>query len=772
MRLSPRFYLLALTLCFALPLVSQSSVNVASTVVPRLIRFSGVLKSPDARPLTSAQSLTFTLHKSQEGGAALWIETQNVHPDETGKYTVLLGATKPDGIPTELFTSGEAQWLSVRVDGEPEQPRVLLVSVPYALKAAEADTLAGHAATDFVTTDKLTTAVQQQMQQSHFNTASAKKNSINSVLTSTATNFTDSTSSQVVGVTQTGTGKALVATAGTNTAIYGNTTATSGSAVGVYGQSASTGGVGIYGYASSASGSPVALFGSTPAVAGIAIAANETATTGTTTGLQTTVYSSSGVAAVIQNKGGGKILSGRSGSSETEVFSVAGNGNVNTTGSYMLDGLTFDSGSSTTQNAFLGFAGSPAVTGTQNVGVGYTALAVDTTGFWNTATGYSAGSSNTTGSYNTAIGALALRATNTASNDTAVGYNALVTNTKGAGDTAVGSSALLYNTNGNNNTALGNSALNTNTVGDSNTAVGYLADVHANNLTNATAIGARSYVGQSNTIVLGSIKGTNTAGSDAKVGIGTTTPVSAFHVLSPTTTPSSVVNLDDALGAECGTSGCTAVNAVSTGTDGFGVYAYVNAADGVALIATATGAAADAAQFYGDVTVYDGCLIAGGTTLAGSCASDQRLKTNIHPIAINLDKLAKLHPVHFNWRPDNPTGYHFDLNQVATGLIAQQVEALFPDMVSIDKNGYRRIDYGQLPFMLLAGLGELKARNDRLAAQVRKQEDEIRTERAEMKTQQAAMLAEIANLTAQVRLIQATLKTSTPEVHVANAQRP
>jgi hypothetical protein len=36
-------------------------------------------------------------------------------------------------MPVELFTSGEPRWLGVRINGGEEQPRVLLVSIPYAL---------------------------------------------------------------------------------------------------------------------------------------------------------------------------------------------------------------------------------------------------------------------------------------------------------------------------------------------------------------------------------------------------------------------------------------------------------------------------------------------------------------------------------------------------------------------------------------------------------------------------------------------------------------
>jgi hypothetical protein len=58
--------------------------------------------------------------------------------------------TKPDGLPLDLFSSGDARWLGVTVNGGQEQPRVLLLSVPYALKAADAETIGGLPPSAFV----------------------------------------------------------------------------------------------------------------------------------------------------------------------------------------------------------------------------------------------------------------------------------------------------------------------------------------------------------------------------------------------------------------------------------------------------------------------------------------------------------------------------------------------------------------------------------------------------------------------------------------------
>jgi len=61
----------------------------------------------------------------------------------------LLGASTTEGVPLELFSANQAQWLGVQPEGQAEQ-RILLVSVPYALKAADAETLGGIPASSFV----------------------------------------------------------------------------------------------------------------------------------------------------------------------------------------------------------------------------------------------------------------------------------------------------------------------------------------------------------------------------------------------------------------------------------------------------------------------------------------------------------------------------------------------------------------------------------------------------------------------------------------------
>jgi trimeric autotransporter adhesin len=135
-----------------LPLMAQSNPG-TGTVVPRLVNYSGKVIDAQGKPLPGLAGVTFAIYKDQEGGAPLWMETQNVQADARGNYSVQLGATSPEGLALDLFSSGDARWLGVRVNGADERPRALLLSVPYALKAADAETIGGLPASAFVRSD-------------------------------------------------------------------------------------------------------------------------------------------------------------------------------------------------------------------------------------------------------------------------------------------------------------------------------------------------------------------------------------------------------------------------------------------------------------------------------------------------------------------------------------------------------------------------------------------------------------------------------------------
>ncbi len=120
------------------------------TIVPHIIRFSGTLETSEQEPDSSVVGVTFALFKDEEGGVPLWLETQNLRLDKGGHYTVRLGAMHVDGVPLDIFSSAEARWLGIFFDGHWLASRILLASVPYALKSADAEMLAGRPAKDFV----------------------------------------------------------------------------------------------------------------------------------------------------------------------------------------------------------------------------------------------------------------------------------------------------------------------------------------------------------------------------------------------------------------------------------------------------------------------------------------------------------------------------------------------------------------------------------------------------------------------------------------------
>ena len=132
---------------------SQSAAPLAasaSTAVPALVPFSGLITAPDGKPVSGETAITFLIFKDQQGSEPLFAETQAVTPDASGHYKVQLGATLASGLPADLFASGEARWLEVQAAGQTPQPRVLMASVPYALKAADSATLGGLPASAFV----------------------------------------------------------------------------------------------------------------------------------------------------------------------------------------------------------------------------------------------------------------------------------------------------------------------------------------------------------------------------------------------------------------------------------------------------------------------------------------------------------------------------------------------------------------------------------------------------------------------------------------------
>ena len=172
-----------------------------------------------------------------------------------------------------------------------------------------------------------------------------------------------------------------------------------------------------------------------------------------------------------------------------------------TTGIGYRAGLSL-TGSYNTAVGYYSMKAATGSTGVNNSSLGVNALLDLTTGSNNIAIGNSTLENNTTAENNVAVGYQALEETQTGGKNIAIGYQALNAN-RSERNVAVGSSSMDANTSGNNNVALGYQTMDTNITGSNNVIIGASADVGANNLTNAVAIGYNAVVNTSDTIQLG-----------------------------------------------------------------------------------------------------------------------------------------------------------------------------------------------------------------------------------------------------------------------------
>ena len=104
----------------------------------------------------------------------------------------------------------------------------------------------------------------------------------------------------------------------------------------------------------------------------------------------------------------------------------------------------------------------------------------------------------------------------------------------------------------------------------------------------------------------------------------------------------------------------------------------------------------------GDVNTLAGGYRDAGTCVAGTCASDANLKTNIESITNALTIVSQLNPVTFEFN-DSLYG-----SGTQYGLIAQELEALLPQFVGTSTDGYKTVSYGlQFQSYALAAIGDI-----------------------------------------------------------------
>jgi hypothetical protein len=360
----------------------QASSNPGT--VPAVIRFSGNLVDVNGKPLSGVVGVTFSLYRDEQGGTPLWVETQNVSADKGGHYAVTLGSARTQGLPQAIFASGEARWLGVQPQGQAERARVLLMSVPYALKAADAETVGGLPPSAFVLAAPSTRA-------STLVTAGSPP-----VGGSGTTNYIP---------------------------IWTDNTGDLGNSV-LY--QTSTGMIGI---------------GTTTPAFTLDVGTGDVSIDSGNLDLPQTSSATNGVITL----GGVPFISACCSSTSFNTYVGTGAGNANTQSGYNTAvGYQALTNNTANTNTAIGTSALTAnTTGNSNTAVGTSSLQVNTTGgsntavgagalesnglgLWNTALGSGAGHSNTTGSNNTFVGQAADASTQTLTNATAIGSAAIV----------------------------------------------------------------------------------------------------------------------------------------------------------------------------------------------------------------------------------------------------------------------------------------------------------------------------------------------------------
>ncbi len=100
--------------------------------------------------------------------------------------------------------------------------------------------------------------------------------------------------------------------------------------------------------------------------------------------------------------------------------------------------------------------------------------------------------------------------------------------------------------------------------------------------------------------------------------------------------------------------------------------------------------------------------------------SDLRLKTDVRPIPDALERVARLRGVNFRWK-DASYG-----SGVQMGVIGQEMEKEFPELVTSNSEGEKSVSYTQMTAALIEAIKELKSENDLLKKRVKTLEQVFR----------------------------------------------
>ena len=312
-------------------------------------------------------------------------------------------------------------------------------------------------------------------------------------------------------------------------------------------------------------------------------------------------------------------------------------------------------------------------------------------GSHNTLFGNFSGQNLEGGSWNTVVGAYAGNDLGDAKGNTFVGYNSGKETGDGDYNTFVGFKTGEDNATGEYNVFVGNEAGTNNTEGSDNVFIGNYSG--RNNLTggNNVLIGRRAgYSGAdfSYNVMLGTYSGDANTG-DRNVFIG-------YSAGQNNTGEKNIF---------------------------IGAFAGYNETGSNKLYIDNTGTSSP--LIYGDFSSND-IKINGDLTVTGTITelSDRRYKTEIEPVKNALQKIQTIDAVYYRW--DKET--HPELvvsGEREIGVIAQDVEKVFPELVKTDENGFKSVNYAKLSAALLQAVKEQQQTINTILSKLEKLETQI-----------------------------------------------
>jgi hypothetical protein len=247
----------------------------------------------------------------------------------------------------------------------------------------------------------------------------------------------------------------------------------------------------------------------------------------------------------------------------------------------------------------------------------------------------------------------------------------------------------------------------------SSTATSYNGTINA---TNGVVSGSAQIDGS----LLGSNK-TITIGSTSTTLGGTSTTIAGLTSVTSTTFVGALTGNASTATTSAALTTARTINGTSfDGSANITIPNLVSGSSQVTLSSTTGGGTSAAVQFGSlgigmAASVTTGRIDATNDIVAYS-SSDIRFKENITPIENALDKISKIGGYTYDWKQENHIEHGYEGNDV--GVIAQEIEAILPQLVQTRESGYKAVKYDKLVALLIEGIKEQQKQIDELKSRL------------------------------------------------------